>query len=225
MARRQTAVALDLGQALAESYIVNDQMNQVVLEYLEPRAWRAKLPGTGHVRSLQSSRMSITSRRKWLRLSDPHLKLPAPLDRARCTREQARAALPKALRAVCEMLISSGPARRPRRNLSPGWVGEAVARRRSHVGIHDCADAHHRGQAFMLAHQLGFPLPAEGTYGIWVWEKLLKSADSAPAMRIAGTLRSHGSIKLTMQPAWQAVSRTSVRCHGFARADRSHLQI
>ena len=35
-------------------------------------------------------------------------------------------------------------------------------------------DAHHRGQACMLAHQLGFPLPAEGAYGIWVWETLIE---------------------------------------------------
>jgi uncharacterized damage-inducible protein DinB len=35
-------------------------------------------------------------------------------------------------------------------------------------------DAHHRGQICMLAHQLGFPLPAKAAYGIWVWEKLWK---------------------------------------------------
>jgi uncharacterized damage-inducible protein DinB len=35
-------------------------------------------------------------------------------------------------------------------------------------------DAHHRGQACMLAHQLGSPLPDKGGYGIWVWEKLWK---------------------------------------------------
>ena len=35
-------------------------------------------------------------------------------------------------------------------------------------------DAHHRGQACMLARQLGFPLPVKGAYGIWVWEKLWK---------------------------------------------------
>jgi len=35
-------------------------------------------------------------------------------------------------------------------------------------------DAHHRGQITMLAHQLGFPLPAKAAQSIWVWEKLWK---------------------------------------------------
>jgi uncharacterized damage-inducible protein DinB len=35
-------------------------------------------------------------------------------------------------------------------------------------------EAHHRGQIAMLAHQLGFPLPAEAAAGIWVWERLWK---------------------------------------------------
>jgi hypothetical protein len=34
--------------------------------------------------------------------------------------------------------------------------------------------AHHRGQVWMLAHQLGFPLPNEAPYGIWNWERLWK---------------------------------------------------
>ena len=35
-------------------------------------------------------------------------------------------------------------------------------------------DGHHRGQACMLAHQLGFPLPIKAAYGMWVWERLWK---------------------------------------------------
>jgi uncharacterized damage-inducible protein DinB len=35
-------------------------------------------------------------------------------------------------------------------------------------------EAHHRGQVLMLAHQLGFPLPA--AYRIWNWEKLWKQS-------------------------------------------------
>jgi hypothetical protein len=35
-------------------------------------------------------------------------------------------------------------------------------------------EARHPGQACMLAHQLGFPLPIKAAAGIWVWEKLWK---------------------------------------------------
>jgi uncharacterized damage-inducible protein DinB len=34
-------------------------------------------------------------------------------------------------------------------------------------------EAHHRGQVCMLAHQLGFPLPAKAAW-LWNWEKLWK---------------------------------------------------
>ena len=61
MARTQTAVSLDLCQALVESYAVNDRMNQVVLEHLDPAAWRAKLPGSGGRTIAAISRTSITS--------------------------------------------------------------------------------------------------------------------------------------------------------------------
>jgi uncharacterized damage-inducible protein DinB len=33
-------------------------------------------------------------------------------------------------------------------------------------------EAHHRGQAIMLAGQLGYKLPDEAAYGIWRWEVL-----------------------------------------------------
>ena len=33
-------------------------------------------------------------------------------------------------------------------------------------------DAHHRGQVCMLAHQLGYKLPAQVTSGMWNWENL-----------------------------------------------------
>jgi uncharacterized damage-inducible protein DinB len=35
-------------------------------------------------------------------------------------------------------------------------------------------DAHHRGQVYLLARELGYPLPEKATYVIWNWEKLWK---------------------------------------------------
>ncbi len=37
-------------------------------------------------------------------------------------------------------------------------------------------DAHHRGQACLLAHHLGHPLPSKAIAAMWSWEKLAKSA-------------------------------------------------
>lgn len=154
---------------LVECYSVNERMNQIVLKHLDPAAWRARLPGTkgrtiaaivAHVHNIRS---------KWLRLSAPHLKLPAPLDRATCTQKQARAALLESAARCSEMLADA----RVDTFLRDGWArpwpaGPAML---AYMLSHD---AHHRGQICMLAHQLGFPLPTEAASGIWVWEKLWK---------------------------------------------------
>jgi uncharacterized damage-inducible protein DinB len=155
-----------------ESYIVNDQMNQLVLEHLHPKAWRAKALGS-NVRTIAAIFTHMHNiRRKWLRLSSPHLELPAQLDRTRCTQQQARVALAESALRCAEML---GEAFRPdggvRQFRRDGWArpwpaGPAMF---AYMIAHD---AHHRGQVCMLAHQLGFPLPKLATYQMWAWEKL-----------------------------------------------------
>ena len=175
MIHSQTDVGVDLCQVLVESYAVNERMNQIVLEHLDPAAWRAKLPGSkgrtiaaivAHVHNI---------RRKWLRLSAPHLKRPAPLDRASCTQKQAQAALVESAARCSEMLADalSRPHSRVETFRRDGWARPwpAGAAMLAYMISHD---AHHRGQVCMLAHQLGFPLPAKADYGIWVWEKLWK---------------------------------------------------
>src|SRR5262252_3506743 len=91
-------------RVMAEAYAVNDRMNQLVLEHLDPHAWRAKPPGDKGrtIAAIFSHVHNI--RRKWLRLSAPHLKLPAEIDRTRCTQKQARSALAESARHCSEML-------------------------------------------------------------------------------------------------------------------------
>src|SRR4051794_20914197 len=103
--------AVDFCQVLVETYGVNERMNQIVLEQLDPAAWRAKLPGS-RGRTIADIVAHVHNvRRKWLRLSAPHLKRPAPLNRTRCTQKQARAALVESAARCSEMLADalSGP--------------------------------------------------------------------------------------------------------------------
>jgi len=160
---------------LAQSYAVNDRMNQMVIERLDPRAWRAQLPGA-RGRTIAAIFSHIHNmRRKWLRLSAPGMKLPAPLDRARSTQKQTQAALAESAAACCEMLMEAlvRPGGRVKGFRRDGWARPwpAGASMAAYMIAHD---AHHRGQACMLAHQLGFPLPVQVMSGIWVWEKLWK---------------------------------------------------
>jgi uncharacterized damage-inducible protein DinB len=162
-----------LGQTFRESFIVNDRMNQLILENLDPRGWRAKPPGRG-VRTIAAIFTHVHNVRcKWLRLSAPHLKVPAQLDRSRCTQGQAGFALAESARLCSEMLAEAlaGPDSRVKQFRRDGWArpwpgGAAMF---AYMISHE---AHHRGQICMLAHQLGFRLPGKAAYGLWGWEKL-----------------------------------------------------
>lgn len=172
---RPSDLAPDFGQEMVQAYAVNDRMNQLLLERLDARAWRAKPSGRGG-RTIAAIFAHVHNIRcKWLRLSAPHLKLPARLDRSRCTQKQARSALAESAARCCEMLAEAltAPQGRVQNFLRDAWArpwrpGAAM------FAYMMCHDSHHRGQACMLAHQLGFPLPAEAGHGIWGWEKLWK---------------------------------------------------
>jgi len=180
----KTSAPLTLGlrDEIAGTYAINEAMNQLLLEHLDPRAWRAEIPGH-RGRTIAAIYAHVHNiRRKWLRLSAPHLKLPPELDHRRCTQKQARAALAKSAALCCEMLKDAfGGQSRVRSFHRDGWA------RRWRPGAEMFAymithDAHHRGQVCMLAHQIGYPLPGPASYGMWGWEKLASTC----GFRLAG---------------------------------------
>jgi uncharacterized damage-inducible protein DinB len=175
MARSRAAAPAsdDFVEVALEAYAVNERMNQLVIEHLAPGAWRAKPPG-GKGRSIAAIFAHVHNiRRKWLRLSAPHLKLPAPLDRTRVTQKQARAALAESAARCSEMLADAlaRPPRRVKTFVRDGWARPWPAGVAMLVYMLS-HDTHHRGQVCMLAHQLGFPLPVLAGGGIWNWDKL-----------------------------------------------------
>ncbi len=179
MTTRQRKVPTPLGRAAAQIFSANDRINQMLIEHIDPSAWRAK--PTGNVRSISAIFTHMHNvRTKWLRLNAPHLKVPPKLHRSHCTPSQARAALAKSAARCSDMLAEAlgSPGGRVRKFLRDGWakpwpVGpEMLCYMLSH-------EAHHRGQVCMLAHQLGFPFPDKVAYGIWNWEKLWKECGSA----------------------------------------------
>jgi len=191
---RQPKVHTQLGRAAVQNFaarifLANDRINQILIEHLDPTAWRAKLPtakppgknpGKNNVRTIAAIFTHMHNVRcKWVRLTAPHLKVPPQLNRAHCTPQQARAGLAESAARCAEMLAEAlgGGGGRVEKFRRDGWarpwpVGlEMLCYMLSH-------EAHHRGQVCMLAHQLGFPLPTEVASGIWNWEKLWKECGS-----------------------------------------------
>jgi uncharacterized damage-inducible protein DinB len=174
----------------AQIFLVNDRMNQILIEHLDPAAWTAKPtakppgknPGKNNVRTIAAIFCHMHNVRcKWVRLTAPHLKIPPQLKRAHCTPRQARAGLAESAARCAEMLAEALGGRedegRVEKFRRDGWarpwpVGlEMLCYMLSH-------EAHHRGQVCMLAHQLGFRLPNRVMAGIWNWEKLWKECGS-----------------------------------------------
>ena len=192
---RQPKVHTQLGRAAVQNFaarifLANDRMNQILIEHLDPTAWRArpptakppgKNPGKNNVRTIAAIFTHMHNVRcKWVRLTAPHLKIPTQLNRAHCTPQQASAGLAESAARCAEMLAEAlgGGGGRVERFRRDGWarpwpVGpEMLCYMLSH-------EAHHRGQVCMLAHQLGFPLPTEVASGIWNWEKPWKECGFA----------------------------------------------
>lgn len=143
----------------------------MLIEHLDSSAWTAKPPGTSRNIAAIFTHMHNV-RTKWLRLTAPHLKVPAQLHRAHCTPRQARSALARSA-ASCAEMLGQALGGRLKKFHRDGWarpwpVGPEML---CYMLAHE---AHHRGQVCMLAHQLGFPLPVRVASGLWNWEKIWK---------------------------------------------------
>ena len=163
--------------SLLETYAVSDRMNQIIIDCLDPRVWRAKPPGRS-VRTIAAifSHMHH-ARRKWLRLSAPHIKLPAELEPRRCTPQQVKRSLAQSAKLCSKMLADAlSGAGRITHFQRDGWSRRwpSGASMFAYMIMHD---VHHRGQICMLAHQLGYPINAG--HEIWMWEKLWKQCGFA----------------------------------------------
>src|SRR5215469_12620365 len=127
---RAAAPDADTRQVLLEMYAANDPMNQILLEYLDPRAWRSKPPGatSRQGRTIAAIFAHLHNcRRVWIKRSAPHLNCPAPLDPARCTIKQAAAAHRKSSAACLAMLkdaLSGDPNRRVKKFSRGSWTRE-----------------------------------------------------------------------------------------------------
>lgn len=167
-----------LGRAAAQVFAANDRINQILIDHLDPAAWKAK--PLGKVRAIAAIFAHMHNVRcKWIRLTAPHLKIPRQLHRAQCTPRQARAALAESAARCAEMLAEAldGRAGRIEKFLRDGWgrPWPAGVEMLCYMISHE---AHHRGQVCMLAHQLGCKLPNAATSDMWNWEKLWKECGS-----------------------------------------------
>src|SRR5271170_3004531 len=94
------------GESAARMFALNDRLNQMLIEEIDPAVWKAKPPG--NVRTIAAIFTHMHNVRcKWVRLTAPHLKVPTQLNRAHCTPQQASAALAESAARCAEMLAEA----------------------------------------------------------------------------------------------------------------------
>ena len=78
MQPQSDAVLAEMRDVLLETYAVNDAMNQLLLQHLNPKAWRAQLAGAGNDgRTIAAIFGHLhNSRLVWLRNSAPGSRKP-----------------------------------------------------------------------------------------------------------------------------------------------------
>jgi uncharacterized damage-inducible protein DinB len=172
-------VHTQLGKSAVRIFAANDRMNRIIIDRLDPAIWKMNPPG--NVRTIAAIFTHMHNvRAKWIRLTAPHLKVPPQLNRARSTPRQVRVALAASAALCAKMLaeaLDGGSGGRIEKFVRDGWAKPwpAGPEMLCYMLAHE---AHHRGQVCMLAHQLGFPLPARVTSAMWNWEKLWKDCGS-----------------------------------------------
>src|ERR1700731_1155065 len=123
MTTRQHKVHTQLARAAVQTLAVNDRINQILIEHLDPTAWKAKPPGKARTIAAIFTHMHNV-RTKWVRLTAPHLKVLRQLNRAHCTPQQTRAGLAERAARCAEMLAEAlgGGGGRVEKLRSDGWA-------------------------------------------------------------------------------------------------------
>lgn len=166
---RRTELTSSVAQRAADLFLLSDCLHQSLIDHVGPVAWTLTPPGG--VRTIAAIYTHVHNVRcKWVRLSAPHLALPAQLARSRCTPAAAKSALLESANACAHMLVEALGERNERIPMfhRDGWSrawppGIEMA---TYMLTHE---AHHRGQVCLLAHQLGLRLPNKFTSAMWDW--------------------------------------------------------
>src|SRR5260370_25303973 len=103
---RQNNAQTELGRAAVRIFAANERMNQILIERLDPAAWRAKPPGKARTIAAIFTHMHNV-RTKWVRRTAPHLKFPRHLARTYCAPQQAQAGLAESAARCREMLAEA----------------------------------------------------------------------------------------------------------------------
>lgn len=165
-APRNRQQPIDFGRALIDAYLTNERINQVLLDALDPKIWRAPPPCAKRRNIATTFAHMHNVRCMWLKAAARDEPPPARLERGEVELAEAQKALAASAAAIARQLERSLAAGGHVRDFRPGVVAFVCA-----LVTHD---AHHRGQICHWAKQLGTPLTPEQQLQMWEWDKRCK---------------------------------------------------
>jgi uncharacterized damage-inducible protein DinB len=158
---------LDLGRALADAFLTNDQVNQMLIDLIDPGIWRAQPPCSKR-RSIATSFAHIHNVRVMQIGMFGSKRRPARLDRGEVTPATAKRALMESAQAMARLIEESAAGGGRVKGFPPG-IATLVCASVNH-------EAHHRGQICHWARELGAPISASEQVELWDWNKQWKAA-------------------------------------------------
>ena len=157
----KAATSFDVVHSLLNAFDINDRINGYLIENLPAAAW-SSAPANAKGRTIAAMFAHMHNvRLMWLKSANYSGKTPEKLDGESVTPKEAALALAASCRALREVLGQSFSSDGRIKGFKPD-----AAAFLSYLIAHD---AHHRGQAAMLARQLGYSLPKSAGYGLWEW--------------------------------------------------------
>ena len=151
---------------LLEAWRINDCIDSYLIDHVPEDAWAAKPPG-GKGRSIAAILAHIHNVRvMWVKAAAKGSPLPDKADAA--GRDEVKGALAESGAAITRILENG---------LAVGKVSGFAPSAAAFLAYMLAHEAHHRGQVVLLARQLGHPVPAKASYGLWEWNSRGRGAE------------------------------------------------
>ncbi|HEY1309031.1 MAG TPA: DinB family protein [Vicinamibacterales bacterium] len=156
---------LEIERELLEEFAHNGHVNEYLVGVLPDAIWRMPPPGDRGrtIAAIVAHMQSV--RRTFARMGGARPGPPS-LDRTAGTRAQAQRALRQSTTDLVALFEGAFAARQARVKGMPRRAVNMLMYLVQH-------DAHHRGQIFMLAKNLGHEFRSEDVMRVWGWKKLL----------------------------------------------------
>lgn len=172
-ASRRTAAGRDLAETILAAWRTNHRVTVFLVSHLPASVWAARVPGAPRKTVRMLAGHLHNARCMWLKtLGRPHgIRAPSAVDRRRVSRRELIAALNRSSRGI-EALLRLGVRSGGEVPATPAYVWRNLPLDVGHLLSYFVAhEGHHRGQIVLVARQIGSPLPAAVTGGLWQWTK------------------------------------------------------